>query len=212
MIQPKPVASTLDLKKIVSVESGDPLIQWKGIWARRQVAQKLENIQKKLKIIDSRYDLLIAEGYRTPEYQERYFLQQFLIEYQKAPSLPLDVLIEKTHAFVALPSVAGHPTGGAVDVTLLWEGIELDMGCKIADFSDPSILPTFSTAISPTQAKNRELLHDLMLSEEFAPFYGEWWHFSYGDREWAVFYNFLETRFSPVLKIPPFQRTPASAL
>lgn len=42
---------------------------------------------------------------------------------------------------------------------------------------------------SPEQAQRRSLLHDLMVAEDFAPFYGEWWHFSYGDREWAAFYN-----------------------
>jgi len=196
-MKPKTVATTQDLQKIVLRESGEALVQWKGIWVRKCVAQKLTNIQNKLKVINTRYELLLTEGYRTPEYQERYFLQQFLIEYQKDPSLSLDVLIENTHAFVALPSVGGHPTGGAVDVTLLFEGKELDMGCKIADFSNPLILPTFSTFISPEQAKNRKLLLDLMVSEQFAPFYGEWWHFSYGDREWAVFYNLVESLYSP---------------
>jgi D-alanyl-D-alanine dipeptidase len=28
-----------------------------------------------------------------------------------------------------------------------------------------------------------------MTSVGFAPFDGEWWHFSYGDREWAYFYK-----------------------
>lgn len=35
------------------------------------------------------------------------------------------------------------------------------------------------------QKENRFLLQDLMLLVGFAPYYGEWWHFSYGDREWA---------------------------
>ncbi len=28
-----------------------------------------------------------------------------------------------------------------------------------------------------------------MLTAGFAPFDGEWWHFSFGDREWARFYG-----------------------
>jgi D-alanyl-D-alanine dipeptidase len=28
-----------------------------------------------------------------------------------------------------------------------------------------------------------------MLGVGFAPFDGEWWHFSYGDKEWAAYYN-----------------------
>ncbi|MDR3125675.1 MAG: hypothetical protein LBU20_01195 [Candidatus Nomurabacteria bacterium] len=27
-----------------------------------------------------------------------------------------------------------------------------------------------------------------MMSQGFAPYDGEWWHFSYGDREWAAWY------------------------
>jgi hypothetical protein len=28
-----------------------------------------------------------------------------------------------------------------------------------------------------------------MVACGFAPSYRKWWHFSYGDREWAAFYN-----------------------
>ena len=67
-------------------------------------------------------------------------------------------------------------------------GDELDMGNKIADYANPEVIKTFAR-VTGEQAKNRQLLHDLMVAQNFAPFYGEWWHFSYGDREWAVFYG-----------------------
>ena len=35
--------------------------------------------------------------------------------------------------------------------------------------------------------KNRMLLRAVMMSAGFAPFVGEWWHFSYGDKEWAKY-------------------------
>lgn len=54
--------------------------------------------------------------------------------------------------------------------------------------------------ITEEQAYMRGMLHDVMLMEGFAPFYGEWWHFSYGDREWAVFYDSLEAIYAPILK------------
>ena len=43
--------------------------------------------------------------------------------------------------------------------------------------------------ISERAKNNRELLRKIMLEEEFAPYDGEWWHFSYGDKEWAFYYN-----------------------
>lgn len=36
------------------------------------------------------------------------------------------------------------------------------------------------------------------LEENFAPYYGEWCHFSYGDREWAAFYGQAKTLYAPL--------------
>lgn len=33
------------------------------------------------------------------------------------------------------------------------------------------------------------LLRDCMLTAGFAPYDGEWWHFSYGERDWAHYYK-----------------------
>lgn len=162
-----------EMQQIPYVDCGEPLALFAHVWVRKTVAEKLGRIA----------GLIVAEGYRHPEEQERLFLQELLVHQN----------IEKAHQFIALPSVAGHPTGGAVDVTL-----PLDMGGSIKDFSQPEKLPTFSACITPCQAKNRKLLHDLMIGEGFAPFYGEWWHFSYGDREWAAFYGYPKTLYGPV--------------
>ena len=48
------------------------------------------------------------------------------------------------------------------------------------------------------QRSNRGLLQDAMVAAGFAPFYGEWWHFSYGDREWAAFYYRPAALYGPV--------------
>jgi len=99
---------------------------------------------------------------------------------------------------VALPSFAGHPTGGAVDVTLAENGRELNMGCAITDFSCQDLLSTFAAGLTDEQKRCRRWLHDLMLTAGFAPFYGEWWHFSYGDREWAAFYSRPQAKYGPL--------------
>ena len=58
-------------------------------------------------------------------------------------------------------------------------------------------MATYAKGLTDEQIKNRKMLHDLMVEEGFAPFYGEWWHFSYGDREWAAFYD-KETLYAPI--------------
>jgi D-alanyl-D-alanine dipeptidase len=180
-----------DLQKIQVEDNGEKLVSFAGVRVRETVATMLLRVQRRL----NAHQLLVVEGYRSPERQERFFLQEF--QKRVRPDWNLEETIEQTHKFVALPSVAGHPTGGAVDVTLAINGQGVSMGGTIADFSNPELLPTFSPLVTAEQAKWRFLLHDAMLAEGFAPFYGEWWHFSYGDREWAAFYGKTQSLYAP---------------
>lgn len=210
------IATISDLHAIPYKDKGEPLVDLKDITpdicsnyrrtdsglctvlVRRSVAEKLQKVQQQLKMCDPLLQLMVVEGYRPLIYQEKYYLKELLTQSQANPSLNFDLILERTHQFVALPTVAGHPTGGAVDLTIAYSGEELDLGGRIADFSFPEILPTYSRLVTEEQAKRRILLHDVMLAEGFAPFYGEWWHFSYGDREWAAFYNKTEAIYSPI--------------
>ena len=170
----------------------------KRIFVRDTVAQKLAKANKTLGKY-GKFRLKIVYGYRHPDVQKRYFEQRRAELQALYPSLTdkkLDIL---THNFIAIPSVAGHPTGGAVDVTIVDEdGKELDMGTKIADFENSEKIKTFAKGLSKEQKKNRLLLHEILIKEGFAPFYGEWWHFSYGDREWAYFYGKKQSLYSPI--------------
>jgi D-alanyl-D-alanine dipeptidase len=60
------------------------------------------------------------------------------------------------------------------------------------------VMKTFSKRITPQQIANRMFIHDAMLAEGFAPFYGAWWHFMYGDREWAAFVGEKTALYAPV--------------
>ncbi len=42
------------------------------------------------------------------------------------------------------------------------------------------------------------MLRNVMVSVGFAPFDGEWWHFCYGDKEWAVYYNKPAACYAPI--------------
>ena len=173
----------------------------KTVLVRQTVAERLQNVQARLQKRAPGLHLVVEEGYRSPDYQERYFIQQLLLETAIQPAMELTALLEAVHQRVALPSVAGHPTGGAIDVTIADSGINLDMGGAIADFSEPHLLPTDSLVISSNQQSNRMILHDLMVAEGFAPFYGEWWHFSYGDREWAAFYGLKKSLYQTICSL-----------
>lgn len=157
------------------------------VLVRKTLARKLASVNAALK---DGQRLKVVYGYRHPAIQEKYFKLQTKMAKEAMPNLSNEGLIDYVHNFVAVPEVAGHPTGGAVDLTIIdSNGQELDMGTRIADFSAPDKIKTFSKELTHSQISNRKLLHDLMLKQGFAPFYGEWWHFSYGDREWAAFYD-----------------------
>ncbi|MFI5343034.1 MAG: M15 family metallopeptidase [Chlamydiales bacterium] len=211
-----PIFTASDLQSIRYNENGESLVNLKEICpdilcdyrrndsnldiilVRKSIVDRLQKVQRHLTLYDASMRLLVVEGYRSPTYQERYYLKQLLIQHENHPTMDFELLLEHVHQFVALPSVAGHPTGGAIDLTIVFEGQEIDMGGEIADFSIPERLSTHSLLVNPEQAQRRLLLHDLMLGEGFAAFYGEWWHFSYGDREWAAFYNKPEALYSPI--------------
>jgi len=88
---------------------------------------------------------------------------------------------------IAVPEVAGHPAGAAVDIQMLRAGKPLDFGTAIWEFVPDSY--TFSPFVSRGAWTNRLLLRRTMMQAGFAPFDGEWWHFSYGDKEWAKYYD-----------------------
>lgn len=158
------------------------------IYVRDTIAKKLARIEAALR--ERGYRLKIVYGYRHPEVQRKYFETRKAAVSEQYPELTSEVLDRYTHNFVAVPDIAGHPAGAAVDLTLIdIDGKPIDMGTGIADYADEKKIKTFADDLTKEQIANRKLLHDLMIKEDFAPFYGEWWHFSYGDREWAAFYN-----------------------
>ena len=188
----KLVNLTKTLKHCVCVYQQQDMVPYVGedLWVRESVAIKLQIIIDKLEIIYPSYYLKIVYGYRHPDIQEFYFerrKKQVIID---NPDLDNDAINEIVNTMTAFPLTAGHPTGGAIDLTLcIKDGTEIDMGTGISDFRDKEKINTYSENLTNFQKFNREILHDFMVKEEFAPYYGEWWHFSYGDREWAFFYK-----------------------
>jgi D-alanyl-D-alanine dipeptidase len=165
---------------------------------RDTIARKLAGVNKNLQT-KYRLGIKVAYGYRAPEVQTRYFNEIAQKLRKDSPGMSDEDLASLAHNFVAVPDVAGHITGGAVDLTLIdAKGEECDMGTKIADFSNAKRIRTFDKSIDAAQQRLRQLLLDEMTAEGFAPFLGEWWHFSYGDKEWAAYYRQPRATYGPV--------------
>lgn len=158
------------------------------IFVRETIAKKLAQVNALLS--KDGYKLRVVYGYRHPEVQQKYFSNMAAKLQEADPTLSGEALKAAVHNFVAVPEVAGHPTGGAIDLTIVrTTGETVDMGTKIADYTDPERIKTYAEGLTEAQIENRAKLLNSMITEDFAPFFGEWWHFSYGDKEWAYFYE-----------------------
>ena len=156
------------------------------IWVRQSLVPILECAQIWLDTQVPGYKLQVFYGYRSPEIQRNSF-QKIAASLGFSNTLTSEQF-EIIHRFVAVPDVAGHPTGGAVDVTLIdASGTPLNMGTPPHAFEKDSY--SFSPYIARNEWMNRQILRAAMMSAGFAPFDGEWWHFSYGDREWAKYWQ-----------------------
>ncbi len=157
-------------------------------WIRSGALARLRLAAASLRRQNPRHTLVVYDAHRLMSVQKAAFEKYTKVFGEKHPHLKSDELAEYVHQHVAVPSVAGHPTGGAVDVSIL-EGEEpIDMGGKYADFESPTYV-AFADGLAETQRENRMRLRKAMVSAGFAPFNGEWWHFSYGDPEWAALWG-----------------------
>jgi zinc D-Ala-D-Ala dipeptidase len=169
------------------------------IYVRQEVADGLRLAYKILQDKLAGASFEVRYGYRHPEVQRSYYEKRYAFFKEDQSNLSPQSLIELAHTQVAVPEVAGHPAGAALDLSLINRDSELiDMGMEIADYSEPEKCFTYSNAISEQQQANRLLLADVMLEAGFAPYNGEWWHFSYGDREWARFYEQPQSLFDQI--------------
>jgi D-alanyl-D-alanine dipeptidase len=214
---PKRILTVKDLMSVSVAEVGSPLVDLRSempeidcvyekfdmasytgeaMLVRVELISLLRQAYQLLQQARPGFSFRIQYGYRHLTVQQEYFVKRYGANKERFPEMSEESLIEQTHLQVAYPPVSGHPTGGAIDLTIIdAEGVPLDMGTKIADYSQPEKCFTYSDGVTKEQSENRLLLARVLMEAGFAPFNGEWWHFSYGDREWAKFYGKHEALF-----------------
>lgn len=134
---------------------------------------------------------LIKEAYRPLSRQRKSFEEAINHYKTQYPYKSDDEVYELTCQYVAPVKVAGHPTGGAIDITLVKDGTELDMGTEFNDIPvEPENLTYLdSSYISDIAKANRKILIYCMKKAGFINYPPEWWHWSYGDYYWAFLNN-----------------------
>ena len=131
-------------------------------WVRQGVWERLRRV---LAMLPKRYSLLIFDGLRP---------LRVLEDYVARPVKRLD-------------RPAPHTTGGAVDLTLCLDGTPMDMGTGFDNLTSQAHTDWFERTDGgrETVRDQRRLLFHVMEAAGFVNYGCEWWHYSYGDRQWA---------------------------
>jgi zinc D-Ala-D-Ala dipeptidase len=146
---------------------------------RKEASRRLRLAANKL---PEPFGLVLLDAWRKPEQQEHLYR----LYYPEGSALE--------EGFVSRPTLdlrkpAPHTTGGAVDVTLSFEGIPLGLGTNYDEFSKDSYANADANpeqGISELEWELRRILYSAMYESDFVVFLKEWWHFEYGTRLWSA--------------------------
>jgi D-alanyl-D-alanine dipeptidase len=160
-----------------------------------------ERLARAEKLLPGGLRLLVIEGYRPAALQRRYF-EEYRDELAKLhPDHSPEQLRTAASRFVSPPDIAPHSAGAAIDLTLCdAAGAELDMGTRMNASPEESggRCYTESPGLDPRAAERRMILVDAMHSAGFVNYPTEWWHFSYGDRYWALLTKRQTALYGPI--------------
>ena len=167
-------------------------------FVRSELATRLESARAAL---PPGIHLRVVEGYR-PAHRQQAIIERYSAEIRAArPGIGEPELHILTSRYVAPLEVAPHVAGAAVDVTLVdSSGRELDLGTPIDATPEHSNGRCYFAAdgISRAARVNRDLLARVLCREGLVNYPTEWWHFSFGDRYWALVTGVDAARYGPV--------------
>ncbi|MFC5148992.1 M15 family metallopeptidase [Streptomyces aureoversilis] len=148
----------------------------------------LNRLRLAARALPSGVQFLVIEGHRPADEQQRrfaYYEDRLRCEGITEPA----ELRRRTSAFVSPVEVAPHCAGAALDITLAdADGRELDMGGAVNAHrtGGTASCPLDAPGLSPHARRNRALLAQVLAGAGFVSYPSEWWHWSYGDRYWAL--------------------------
>ncbi|MEU4470177.1 M15 family metallopeptidase [Micromonospora sp. NPDC023888] len=200
---------------VPSADDGDPLLDLRelpelrldgraadpaGAYARLRAAV-VDRLLAAQRALPAGMRLLVVEGYRPYQAQLAIFTGYRDELRRRHPDWSPQRLHRETTKFVSPVEVAPHSTGGAVDLTLCTDdGVELDLGTAIDATPEDSDDACFTDAptISATARRHRQIMVDALGGAGMVNYPTEWWHWSYGDRYWALMTGAPHTRYGPV--------------
>jgi zinc D-Ala-D-Ala dipeptidase len=145
--------------------------------------------------------LRIVDGYRTAAAQ-RAIISSYAAQLRAShPAAGAAALERLTSRFVAPLAVAPHVAGAAADLALVDSaGRELDLGTPVDATPEQSEGACYFDAprVGRQARANRELLARVLRGAGLVNYPTEWWHWSYGDRYWALMTGATAAVYGPV--------------
>lgn len=183
-------------------ESGEPLVSLTGspvmalhtyrrrgwphttveMWVRAEVRDRLEAIAASL---PTGFGLAVFDAWRSPALQRALYDDA----YGSGVLAP---------GFVADPETGTppHTTGGTVDLTLCFEGHPLALGSAFDEFTEQAYADAFERPSAERRVRDlRRLLWHAMHDGGFRGHRLEWWHYSFGNQEWADGAEYLRCKY-----------------
>ena len=170
----------VDERKNKDSDSGAELLLRRGV---------LDRLLKAEALLPDGLRLLFVEGYRPPVLQRRYFEGYGDILRAANPDWSADRIRTAASRYVSPPEIAPHTAGAAVDLTLAdADGRELDLGTPMNANPEQSDGACYTDAgnITAEARANRAVLGTALGAAGLVNYPTEWWHWSYGDRYWAL--------------------------
>ncbi|MGW3355067.1 M15 family metallopeptidase [Streptomyces bungoensis] len=210
--------------EVTEHECGEPLVDLRGISELRLDARQadatgayahlrsgaLERLLRAQRLLPAGVRFLVVEGYRPPDLQRRYFEQYAATLRRAHPGAAPEVIRELASAYISPPEVAPHVGGGAVDLTLCRDdGTELPLGTEVNATPEESAgaCRTAAANIDAVARTHREVMDRALTTAGFVNYPTEWWHWSYGDRYWALLSGAPAARYGPAGPPVPPART-----
>jgi zinc D-Ala-D-Ala dipeptidase len=191
-------------------ESGEDLVRLDAGFGparalvRQGLAARLDAARRDLPLGIS---LRVVEGHRSVA-DQRAIIASYSAEVCAAhPGISPEDLHRLTSRFVSPIAVAPHVAGAAVDLTLVDAcGDELDMGTPIDATPEQSDGACYFDAagINADARAHRDLLARVLGGAGLVNYPTEWWHWSFGDRYWALVTGAPAALYGPVERATEF--------
>lgn len=126
------------------------------------------------------YSILVYDGYRPQRAVDHFVrwgadLADTLNKAAYYPEVPKSELFER--GYIAAKS--GHSRGSTADLTLMHQGVPIDMGTPYDFFGELS--HTENPAVTGQAMANRMILKSIMEDAGFKNYVNEWWHYTLVD-------------------------------